>query len=170
VTAALLCEPTLRKGATSDRANQNNTVTTVSRYQKKHGLRQNYEMRDWRTRKLSHEWLRNGCPPCQPCPEVHCTENDSAYRRLPRWHRDLEIGNNAGSRPHIRVVALVPVGAKHVSAILFVMYGCTDKVFRPARRGCVAHDPPKVMLCFPSKKSAGYISQVCNGSDSDIPV
>lgn len=30
----------------------------------------------------------------------------------------------------------------------------TYNVVRPAIRGCVAHEPPKTMLCFPSKKSA----------------
>ena len=30
----------------------------------------------------------------------------------------------------------------------------TYKVFLPAIRGCVAHEPPSAMLCLPSKKSA----------------
>jgi hypothetical protein len=31
----------------------------------------------------------------------------------------------------------------------------TYKDFLPAMRGCVAQDPPRTMLCFSSKKSAG---------------
>lgn len=34
----------------------------------------------------------------------------------------------------------------------------THKVLRPAMRGWVAHEPPRTMLCFPSKKSAVGVS------------
>lgn len=68
-----------------------------------------------------------------------------------------DIAHNTSTSPDIRIIALIPVHAAIMSvcsASLLISHGSTHKVLRPARRGCVAHDPPSVMLCFPSKKSA----------------
>lgn len=47
-----------------------------------------------------------------------------------------------------------PHQQKNVSFSSLGMYQLTYNVFRPAIRGWVAHDPPRTILCFPSKKSA----------------
>jgi hypothetical protein len=75
---------------------------------------------------------------------------------------DLEVFNQPSTSPSIQVVALVPVDTKtseFVTKHVFMATG-TYKVFRPAMRGCVAHEPPKIMLCFPSKKSAGSCQHI----------
>lgn len=71
----------------------------------------------------------------------------------------LQVANKSGPGPGIRIVALVPVDADAVSTGLgrWYRYGVGDStynVLRPAMRGWVAQEPPRTILCFPSKKSA----------------
>lgn len=66
---------------------------------------------------------------------------------------DCDITNHSSSCPGKGVIALVPVHT--TPSATFKMTGFeTHKVFRPAIRECVAHDPPSITLCLPSKKSA----------------
>jgi len=69
-----------------------------------------------------------------------------------------EITNQSGAYPSVRIVSLVPVDTVCSPLALLIRQDPsgkkTYKLFLPAIRGCVAHDPPSTMLCFSSKKSA----------------
>ena len=85
----------------------------------------------------------------------------------------LQVTDESGTGPRIWVVALVPVNAERGQRVdqageLEVSYN----VLRPAMRGCVAHEPPRMMLCLPSKKSAVESQDRENvwGDDMDVPV
>ena len=68
----------------------------------------------------------------------------------------IDVANESGPTPRIRIVALVPIDTiicKLLEPAL--MDGTvTYKDLRPAIRGWVAQDPPRTILCLPSKKSA----------------
>jgi hypothetical protein len=74
----------------------------------------------------------------------------------------LEVAYQPCSGPWVRVVALVPIDTDSGK-----LDGCggreedTYKDLRPAIRGWVAQEPPRMTLCFPSKKSAAIISKYC---------
>lgn len=109
-----------------------------------------------------------------PLPSLQCKA--LIFRRRHLWsHRPNPYGarsvipNQAGTCPAKSVFTLVPINARQpllaIPSILssstkkylfFIIgiYKLTHNVFRPAIRGWVAHDPPRTILCFPSKKSA----------------
>lgn len=71
----------------------------------------------------------------------------------------LDISHEPGSHPRKQIIALVPVNAgsksQHIkNRVILQLSSDTYNDFRPAIRGCVAHDPPRTILCFSSKKSA----------------
>lgn len=85
----------------------------------------------------------------------------------------LNVSHEPGSHPRKQVIALVPVNAgpesQHTKdwVILQQLMSDTHNDFLPAIRGCVAHDPPRTILCFSSKKSAAgshAVSQVVVGA------
>ena len=72
-----------------------------------------------------------------------------------------QISYHPGSDPGVQIVALVPIHAIELLAAGSSRNGQVSyNDFRPATRGTVAQEPPRTMLCFPSKKSASRIS-VC---------
>lgn len=78
--------------------------------------------------------------------------------------RSLCIPDESGTVPSIQIVTLVPIDADvHVSHTQMENLGSnTYNDLRPAIRGCVAQEPPRVMLCFSSKKSAARQSSESN--------
>jgi hypothetical protein len=84
------------------------------------------------------------------------TVNQSTTAIQGAVHAQLNIAHDAGTGPDVRIVALVPVYTVRTLASLprLQLPHHTHKVLRPAMRGIVAHDPPSVTLCLPSKKSA----------------
>lgn len=67
--------------------------------------------------------------------------------------QSYNITNHTSSCPGKGVITLVPVHTTPSATFKMTVFE-THKVFRPAMRGCVAHDPPSITLCLPSKKSA----------------
>jgi len=79
---------------------------------------------------------------------VHARAFTHLQRREPSpKHRGSCAGTNSHCEPRVSFVS----GAD-------TRFCCTHNVLRPARRGCVAHEPPRTTLCFPSKKSAALVS------------
>lgn len=73
-------------------------------------------------------------------------------------HRLLEtisrIPHQTCSSPGIGIVVLVPVDTVQLANDRTEYIFETYNVDRPAILGSVAQEPPRTMLCFPSKKSA----------------
>lgn len=71
----------------------------------------------------------------------------------------LDIAHQSCPYPGIGVVMLVPIHTAQVSDRSGLQaLKETYKVALPATRGCVAQEPPCMILCFPSKKSAAQVS------------
>ena len=84
---------------------------------------------------------------------------------------NCDITDHTSSSPGEGIIALVPIYTASSATFQVTIYG-THKVFRPATRGCVAHDPPSAILCFPSKKSAFHRLAGLDGTraEGELPV
>jgi len=80
----------------------------------------------------------------------------------------LEIFDKSGTGPSVWVVALVPINTIGLLALggVHIQHHVSYNVFLPAILGCVAQDPPSIMLCLSSKKSADQ--ELVRNTDTEV--